>query len=116
MTSEHFIEVVRHRMRGWVDLETGTLRFADDLEVAYDPPRHISVRRSALFTSADAMRWAPFLEGSHDWVHANLLTTAEGERVISLRHGSPTRARERQDAPDFSVNVSMEPTPLTILD
>jgi hypothetical protein len=116
MTIEHFIELVRQRLRDWVDLETGALRFVDDLEVVYDPPRHISVTRSALFTRADGVRWAPFLEGSHDWVHANLLTTAEGERVISLRHGSPTQARERQGAPDFSVNVSMEPTPLTILD
>lgn len=114
MSLEQFLALVRERMSQWAELDVSALRFVDDAEVAYDPPRRVAAPRSALFTDADDQRWRPFLEGSHAWVHANLLTTATGERVVSIRKGQPTRARETEGSPRFAVNVSIEPTTLTI--
>ena len=114
MSSDDFFDLLKERMAGWIALDPSTILLVEDTDVAYDPPRSITVIKERLFGPKEHSRLANFLEGSHSWVHANFLITTDGVQVISLRKAAAET--RRTDRPvEFSLNVSKELTPLTIV-
>ncbi len=91
MTTDDFLVQLAKAMAGWIDLDPSSILFADDRDIKYDPPRKSTLNRATLFAPADHLRLREYTEGTHSWVHANLLTTIDGVQVISLRHSAPRR-------------------------
>src|SRR5690349_13366917 len=114
MTTDDFLLQLRKAMAGWIDVDPASILFVDDKDVEYDPPHQATVRRGALFP-LDSPRLSEYTEGTHSWVHANLLTTGDGHQVVSLRRSAPGRIRKDAIVP-FSINASRDPTPLQVLD
>ena len=85
------------------------VEFVDDRLVDYGMPERIYVRRSTLFGLSDEPRWSEFLVNNPSWIHLNLLSSDQGDEVVTLRR-SQTRAASGISA----VNVSAETLPLTI--
>jgi len=115
MTTDDFLVQLAKAMAGWIDLDPSSILFADDRDIKYDPPRKSTLNRATLFAPADHLRLREYTEGTHSWVHANLLTTIDGVQVISLRHSAPGTLRKDAVVP-FSVNASRDPTSLHIVD
>ena len=60
-----------------------------------------------LLAMIDDRSWAPFIDGSAPWLHADLILTPDGLEIITLRIEMVANGRQppRTD-PEFSVNVS----------
>jgi hypothetical protein len=113
MTPSEVFRVIQSRLRPWFNVEADRVLFVPDEALVYNLGGPIAVPRSAAFTIGDTDAWGRFIAGDLGWLHANLLLTAAGDPVISLRRG-PDVAK-KSAAPDelpFSINVSKEASPL----
>src|SRR5947209_19859390 len=94
MTTDEFLVQLAKAMEGWIHFDPASIHFADDKDIEYDRPRKSTVNRTALFAPEDTSRLREYTEGTHSGVHANLLTTSDGQQVIYLRHSSPCTLRK----------------------
>jgi len=87
-------------------------RFVAETELTFTNDA-ITVQRSALRDLADPT-WDSVLNSDKEWINASLLTTIDGRQVVALLPGR-TVGRLSNDR-DPSLNVSLEPRPLRLLD
>jgi hypothetical protein len=83
----------------------------DDLDYVARPGE-VLAPRSALLPKSETGKWTGYFAPGRSWVHCNLLRSADGGTVVSLRHGGVPAVLGKPTP----VNISVEPAPLTILD
>jgi hypothetical protein len=97
--------------------EPESAMFVLDDDVDYSSGEDVSVSRSDLLHLATDEDWRALLQGSHAWLHANLIEAADGTQVVALRLGPPAAGpRHEVGGHELNVNASAERRPLRLTD
>jgi len=102
-----------HGLARWVSLDPDLARCIDDRDVDYSQvdysPLRVRVPENMLFQMTEDGPWAPFLDGSSPWLHANLVMTTDGRPIVTLRMQSFENGRQPSGTySEIDVNVSFQ--------
>ena len=78
MTRSEALELIRRSVSRIMTVDPKHAVFVNDEEVDYTSKGPIIVRRSALRPLAEERDWVPYLQGSHAWLHANVIGELRG--------------------------------------
>ena len=117
MTRSEALELIRRAVSRIITVDPKHAVFVNDEEVDYTSKGPIIVRRSALRPLAEERDWVPYLQGSHAWLHANVIGETEGIHIIALKVGPPTASPRRAvDGHPINVNGSVERRALKVIE